>query len=81
MGFGVVFAVNSSLHSYVIIALAKADGVSMDVGFYYMANASGRLLGTVLSGAVYQVYGLEACLIISILLAGISGFFIKKVTI
>ncbi|WP_445395159.1 hypothetical protein [Zobellella sp. An-6] len=48
--FGAVFAVHSSLHSYLIISYAKSDGVSMDVGFYYMSNAMGRLLGTVLSG-------------------------------
>ncbi len=77
--FGAVFAVNSSLHSYVIVALAKSDGVSMDVGFYYMANASGRLLGTVLSGVVFQMMGLNACLLISAILALISGVFIKKV--
>lgn len=79
--FAVVFAVNSSLHSYVIIALAKVDGVSMDVGFYYMANAMGRLLGTVLSGVVFQLYGLESCLIISAFLAFISAIFIKKVSL
>ncbi len=65
MVFGVLFAVNSSLHSYLIVSYAKADGVSLDVGFYYMANAMGRLLGTVLSGWVYQVAGLLACLWIS----------------
>ncbi|MBE0377725.1 hypothetical protein PPRY_a0288 [Pseudoalteromonas prydzensis ACAM 620] len=63
--FGAVFAINSSLHSYLIVSLANSDGVSLDVGFYYMANAMGRLLGTVLSGWVYQQYGLEACLWIS----------------
>lgn len=63
--FGALFAVNSSLHSYLIVSYAKADGVSLDVGFYYMSNAMGRLLGTVLSGWVYQRYGLEACLWIS----------------
>ncbi|MBB1335891.1 organoarsenical effux MFS transporter ArsJ [Pseudoalteromonas sp. SR44-5] len=63
--FGAVFAINSSLHSYLIVRLADSDGVSLDVGFYYMANAMGRLLGTVLSGWVYQQYGLEACLWIS----------------
>jgi predicted MFS family arabinose efflux permease len=63
--FGALFAVNSSLHSYLIISYAKADGVSLDVGFYYMSNAMGRLLGTLLSGWVYQRYGLEACLWIS----------------
>ncbi|WP_120996246.1 organoarsenical effux MFS transporter ArsJ [Stutzerimonas urumqiensis] len=63
--FGALFAINSSLHSYLIVSYAKADGVSLDVGFYYMANAMGRLLGTLLSGWVYQAYGLVACLWIS----------------
>ncbi len=63
--FGALFAVNSSLHSYLIVSYAKADGASLDVGFYYMSNALGRLLGTLLSGWVYQRYGLEACLWIS----------------
>ncbi|MHC8303454.1 organoarsenical effux MFS transporter ArsJ [Pseudomonas sp. PB3P13] len=65
MVFGALFAVNSSLHSYLIVSYAKEDGVSLDVGFYYMSNAMGRLIGTVLSGWVYQVYGLGACLWIS----------------
>lgn len=60
--FGAVFAVNSSLHSYLIVAGAQRDGVSLDVGFYYMSNALGRLLGTLLSGWVYQSAGLVACL-------------------
>ena len=63
--FGAVFAVNSSLHSYLIIRYATNDGVSLDVGFYYMANAMGRLLGTLLSGWLYQAYGLTACLWVS----------------
>lgn len=63
--FGVLFAVNSSLHSYLIVSYAKEDGVSLDVGFYYMSNAMGRLIGTLLSGWVYQVYGLQACLWLS----------------
>ncbi|WP_444897227.1 organoarsenical effux MFS transporter ArsJ [Microbulbifer sp. SSSA005] len=63
--FAVLFAVNSSLHSYLIVAYAREDGVSMDVGFYYMANAAGRLLGTLLSGWVFQTQGLVACLLIS----------------
>ncbi|MGF6397804.1 putative MFS family arabinose efflux permease [Pseudomonas frederiksbergensis] len=65
MVFGALFAVNSSLHSYLIVSYAKEDGVSLDVGFYYMWNAKGRLIGSVLSGWVYQVYGLSACLWIS----------------
>jgi predicted MFS family arabinose efflux permease len=63
--FGALFAVNSSLHSYLIVSYAKEDGVSLDVGFYYMSNALGRLIGTLLSGWVYQAYGLEACLWVS----------------
>ncbi len=63
--FGAIFAVNSSLHSYLIVSYAKGDGVSMDVGFYYMANAMGRLIGTVLSGWIFQVAGLAACLWVS----------------
>ena len=79
--FGVVFALNSSLHSFLIVNLADADGVSLDVGFYYMANAMGRLIGTVLSGWVYQLYGLEACLFIScafIMLAGAISLKLPK---
>lgn len=63
--FGALFAINSSVHSYLIVAYAKEDGVSLDVGFYYMANAAGRLVGTVLSGWIYQQHGLEACLFLS----------------
>ena len=60
--FGAIFAVNSALHSYLILAFTKAERVTMDVGFYYMANAGGRLLGTVLSGLTYQVGGLPLML-------------------
>ncbi|MGE4535345.1 organoarsenical effux MFS transporter ArsJ [Halomonas sp.] len=73
LAFGVLFAINSSWHSYLIVHYARADGVSMDVGFYYMANAMGRLLGTLLSGWVYQVYGLAACLWISAALVAASA--------
>lgn len=65
MLFGGLFAINSSLHSYLIVSYASEEAVSLDVGFYYMANAMGRLVGTVLSGWVYQSYGLVACLWIS----------------
>lgn len=65
MVFGALFAINSSLHSYLIVSYAGRDGVSLDVGFYYMANAMGRLIGTLLSGWVFQVWGLGACLIVS----------------
>lgn len=60
--FGAVFAVNSSLHSYLILAITSSARVTMDVGFYYMSNAAGRLLGTLLSGLSYQVGGLSLCL-------------------
>jgi len=60
--FGAVFAVNSALHSYLILAFSRADRVTMDVGFYYMANAAGRLIGTILSGLTYQLGGLALML-------------------
>ena len=60
--FGVVFAINSAVHSYLILAYSDRDRVAMNVGFYYMANAGGRLAGTVLSGWVYQRHGLVGCL-------------------
>ena len=62
IAFGVVFALNSAVHSYLILAYAEGDKVAMNVGFYYMANAGGRLAGTMLSGAALPVAGLEACL-------------------
>jgi predicted MFS family arabinose efflux permease len=60
--FAALFALNSALHSYLILSYAESSKVAMSVGFYYMANAAGRLAGTVLSGALYQWRGLEACL-------------------
>ncbi|WMC12242.1 organoarsenical effux MFS transporter ArsJ [Oceanimonas pelagia] len=77
--FGAVFAVNSSLHSYLIVRYAGHDGVSLDVGFYYMSNAMGRLVGTLLSGWVFQLAGqgsagLQACL-------GISTAFLLVTTV
>jgi predicted MFS family arabinose efflux permease len=71
--FGVLFAINSALHSYLVLAYARHDGVSLDVGFYYMANAFGRLLGTLLSGAVYQAGGLVPCLVASGLLLALAA--------
>ena len=76
--FGAVFAINSSLHSYLIVRCADSDGVSMDVGFYYMANAAGRLTGTILSGVVFQYYGLSACLLVSSLMLGIAIVLTKR---
>ena len=63
--FGALFAINSSLHSYLIVSFARGEGVSLDVGFYYMANAMGRLVGTLLSGWLFQTSGLIACLWVS----------------
>jgi MFS family permease len=60
--FGFVFAVNSSVHSYLILAFGSAERITRDVGFYYMANAAGRLIGTLLSGLSYQFGGLPLCL-------------------
>jgi hypothetical protein len=71
--YAAAFAVNSSLHSYLILALAQRQSASLDVGFYYMANAGGRLLGTLLSGLVYQQYGLISCLLISSVLIVVSA--------
>jgi MFS family permease len=60
--FGIIFAVNSSLHSFLILSFTNTARVTMDVGFYYMANAAGRLMGTILSGLTYQFGGLPLCL-------------------
>ena len=70
--FGVVFAMNSSIHSYMVLAYTDAESVSLNVGFYYMANAAGRLLGTVLSGALFLIGGLQACLWCSALLVALA---------
>ncbi|SFM58271.1 organoarsenical effux MFS transporter ArsJ [Shimia aestuarii] len=68
--FGFVFAVNSSVHSYLILAFTTGERVTMDVGFYYMSNAAGRLVGTLLSGLSYQLGGLPFCLFTAALMAG-----------
>jgi predicted MFS family arabinose efflux permease len=73
IAFGVVFAMNSAVHSYLILAYSHHDKVAMNVGFYYMANAGGRLTGTVLSGLLYQYYGLEGCLWVSTLFVVLAG--------
>ena len=70
--FGGIFAVNSSLHSFLILSFTDAKRVTMDVGFYYMSNAAGRLLGTVLSGFTYQVGGLPMCLCAATVMIGLS---------
>jgi hypothetical protein len=68
---------NSSIHSYMVLAYSQAEEVSLNVGFYYMANAAGRLVGTLLSGAVFLLGGsgsggMQACLWCSTLLVGLS---------
>jgi len=79
--FGALFAVNSSLHSYLIVSYAREDGVSLDVGFYYMSNAMGRLVGTLLSGWIFQTQGLIACLWVSsgfVVLAAIISLWLPR---
>ena len=81
MLFGVAFAVNSAVHSYLILSYSHSDKVAMNVGFYYMANAFGRLAGTILSGALYQWQGLTACLWASVafvLAAGLIALLLPK---
>ncbi|MDE4274363.1 organoarsenical effux MFS transporter ArsJ [Phaeobacter gallaeciensis] len=73
LAFGALFAVNSSLHSYLILAFTKAERVTMDVGFYYMANAGGRLAGTLLSGLTYQAGGLALVLGTASLMVALSA--------
>jgi hypothetical protein len=70
--FGFVFAVNSAIHSYLILAFGDAARITRDVGFYYMANAAGRLLGTLLSGLSFQLGGLALCLATAGVMAGLS---------
>ena len=81
--FGIVFALNSSVHSYLVLAYSEADRVSLSVGFYYMANACGRLVGTLLSGVLYQLAGVSASLWGAVALAaaaGIGAMFLPPVT-
>ncbi|WP_439136539.1 organoarsenical effux MFS transporter ArsJ [Roseicyclus sp.] len=73
LAFGAIFAINSALHSYLILAFTRAERVTMDVGFYYMANATGRLIGTLLSGLSYQWGGLPACLGVAAMMLAVSG--------
>src|SRR5204863_4300047 len=80
--FGVVFALNSSVHSYLVLAYSETDRVALSVGFYYMANAAGRLLGTLLSGVLYQRAGVAASLWGAVALsaaAGIGALFLPPV--
>lgn len=78
--FGGVFAVNSSVHSYLILAFGAADRITRDLGFYYMANAAGRLLGTLLSGISYQIGGLPLCLATAGAMALASHLAMRRLT-
>ena len=80
LAFGGVFAVNSALHSYLILAFTSAGRVTMDVGFYYMSNAAGRLIGTLLSGLSYQTGGLALCLATAALMAVLSWLFARRLS-
>ena len=76
--FGCVFAINSAVHSYLIVAWSENDSVAMNIGFYYMANAAGRLTGTVLSGLIYQSQGLAACLWLSSMFLIFAGLLSRR---
>lgn len=76
--FAIVFAINSAVHSYLIVEWSDHDKVAMNVGFYYMANAGGRLTGTVLSGLLFQYHGLQGCLIASSLLVCCTALLSSK---
>jgi MFS family permease len=78
--FGFVFAVNSSVHSYLILAFGSADRITRDVGFYYMANAAGRLIGTLLSGLSYQWGGLPLCLATAGTMAGLAWLATRRLS-
>jgi len=79
--FGAVFAVNSALHSYLILAFTEEYRVTMDVGFYYMANAAGRLLGTLMSGMSYQLGGLPLCLATAAFFLILSALFAGRLKV
>lgn len=80
LAFGAVFALNSALHSYLILAFTSAERVTMDVGFYYMANAAGRLIGTLLSGVSFQIGGLPLCLATAGVMAGLSWLCARRLS-
>jgi predicted MFS family arabinose efflux permease len=76
--FAIILALNSAVHSYLIVEWSDHDKVAMNVGFYYMANAGGRLTGTILSGLIYQQYSLVGCLIASSLFVGAATLLSTK---
>ncbi|MDH5765372.1 MAG: organoarsenical effux MFS transporter ArsJ [Gammaproteobacteria bacterium] len=76
--FAVLFAVNSAIHSYLILHYSQHENVTVDVGFYYMSNAAGRLTGTILSGLLYQYWGLSGCLWVSAVFILVAGLLSVK---
>ncbi|MBE0438456.1 MAG: organoarsenical effux MFS transporter ArsJ [Gammaproteobacteria bacterium] len=76
--FAVLFALNSAVHSFLIVDWSDHDKVALNVGFYYMANAGGRLAGTILSGWLYQNYDLMGCLLASSAMIAVSALLAQK---
>lgn len=74
----VAFAINSAVHCYLVLVYTDIDNIAVDVGFYYMANVDGRLLGTLLSGVMFQLAGFDGCLTVSAALALISTLLALK---
>ena len=79
--YAMIFALNSAVHSYLIVDWSDHQKVAMNVGFYYMANAGGRLTGTILSGLIYQSYGLIGCLITASLFIAAAATLSSKLSI
>tara|TARA_A100001035_G_scaffold270610_1_gene257895 strand:- start:599 stop:856 length:258 start_codon:yes stop_codon:yes gene_type:complete len=79
--FGFVFAINSSIHSFLILNYTKKNRVTLDVGFYYMSNSFGRLVGTLLSGLAFQYGGFTMCLIITSILLFLNRLSIQKLNL
>jgi len=77
--FGFVFAINSSIHSFLILKFTDKDRVTLDVGFYYMSNAFGRLIGTLLSGLSFEYGGFSLCLILTTILLFFNRLSLKKI--
>lgn len=77
-GFALIFAINSAVHSFLIVNWSEHDRVALNVGFYYMSNAAGRLAGTVLSGLLYQYYSLLGCLIASAVFVAMTALMSMK---
>ncbi|WKT80085.1 organoarsenical effux MFS transporter ArsJ [Thermosynechococcus sp. PP45] len=76
--FGLIFAMNSAVHSYLVLAYTDDEKVALNVGFYYMANSGGRLAGTVLSGLIYQIWGIVGCLWVSMVFVLCAGLISLK---